>query len=853
MKRLRIPAEILALAVCTTFLGLANSVLAGDPGPESMRSIDGASWYSVVAALPGASEDELLLADAQSSGAPDRPSPVDRPGDRPGEGERRGDDFLVSDSASGAGSDSRPEIVFTQALEQVLTTARRRSEFVQRTPVAVTSLSETETAVREVRRLEDLDGLVPSLAFSKAIGNSNAGRISIRGVTEGDPNPAVDPAVGVYVDGVYAPRAQGLSLPLFDIERVEVVRGPQGTLFGKNTIGGAINVITRRPTFEFGGDASVRIGNFDRVDTRASLNVPLLPERAALRVSLATNYDDGYIQNPFLDERVANDRLLGGRGQLLILPTENLEVLLSGEYLRQDRRPVAGKCAVVGPVNPTVQGLLNVINAQLMASSMPTIDVQRDCAEDGLRSDFKAASDLSFAEDDLRTTVLSSKVTWSLGEALTFESTTSFRNQDLDLRQDNDGSALPLAQPIVDAGGSDQRTFSQELKLNGSSLENRLDFVLGLYAFTESIDDTAIGGVFSGIIPGLLPVTEEELDVNNRSYSAYGALTFALTDKLKVSAGLRRTVERKRVKKSEITLTDGFSPAGMLLPAGTALLPDGFERSKRFDDFSPSFSLAYTPTETLLVYASYSTGFRSGGFNGRANSVNQDFLDIDSEELTTYEAGFKSQFFESRLQLNGAVYFSIYEDIQRPILTSAAGGIPSAIVRNAAEARLRGAELEIAALVMPELRLEASLSAFRSRYTDFDLFGNDVVSGQAFSDVVDAPLPSAPDYLATFAVNYQRDLGRVGLLSSRVQWTHRGEQGNGVEDLGAIRSSKYGLLDAQLGLVLADGRTQISLFGTNLLDRTYIENGLNVSDSVGVAIRFLGAPRRYGIEIRRAF
>jgi len=765
-----------------------------------------------------------------------------------------------SDAATGGLSDQRASAEATrplasdlvESLRQLVTTARRRTEFVQRTPVAVTALTTGDIDAREVRRLDELDGLVPSLSFDRAIGNSNSARISIRGIAEGDPNPAVDPAVGVYVDGVYSPRAQGLNVPLFDVERVEVLRGPQGTLFGKNTIGGAISVTRKRPVFEYQGDASVRVGNFDRFDTRATLNVPLIPERAAFRLSLASNYDDGYQQNAFLDERLANDRLLAARGQLLLLPTENMELLLAAEYLKQDRRPLGGKCKVVRPANPTIQALQGLANAVRPAGS-PPIDVQANCAEDELRSDFKIASDSTFTQDNLRTTSLSSTLTWNMSDTLTLESITAFRLQDLALRQDNDASSLPLAQPGVDAGGSDQNTFSQELKLNGSGLDGRLEFVAGLYAFTESIDDQLIGGVFSGVVPGILPVTEEQLDVDNRSYSAYGSLTYALTEKLKVTAGLRRTVERKRIKKSEITLTPSLTMAGMPVATGTALLPMGFERSERFSDFSPSASISYAATDDILLYASYSTGFRSGGFNGRVNSINQDFVDIDSEDLTTYETGFKSGFLDSRLIVNGSVYFSIYEDIQRPIVTAAAGGVPSAIVRNAAEARLRGAELEIAALPMSGLKLEASLSAFRSRYTKFDLFGNDVVAGASFASVRDARLPNAPDYLASFAVSYAREVSGLGELSSRVQWTHRGEQANGVSDLREIRSSKYGLLDGRLALLLPDGKTEFAVFGTNLLNRTYVQNGLNVSDSVGLAIRFLGPPRMYGLELRRQF
>jgi iron complex outermembrane receptor protein len=270
-----------------------------------------------------------------------------------------------------------------------------------------------------------------------------------------------------------------------------------------------------------------------------------------------------------------------------------------------------------------------------------------------------------------------------------------------------------------------------------------------------------------------------------------------------------------------------------------------FERSERFDDFSPNATLSYQVTPKILTYASYATGFRSGGFNGRATSINMDTGTIDPEDLTTYEVGAKTTFFEDRLLLNVAQFYSVYSDIQRPILQKATPiPIPTVVFRNAAEARLHGTELELIALPFAGLRLESALSAFRGRYTDFDSPNQ--------PNIDDARLPGQPNYLASFAVGYQREIG-IGLWSTRLQWTYRGTQGNDTVDSDSVRSNKYGLLDGRIGLELMDGKTEIALFGSNLLDRVYFTNGFDASSSVGVGVRFLGPPRRYGLEVRRAF
>jgi iron complex outermembrane recepter protein len=815
----------------TVLFALASLAIAGQAQAEDSND----TWFGAVAGE--------LVADASDAAAA-ADSPVEAAPARAAE---------EASATATSGSRRRGPLGPEKMIEELITTARKRNEAVQNTPVAVTSFSVDGLNSRDVRRLSDIDGLVPNLQIDNSFGAAQAGRLTIRGVGQIETTTSFDPAVGVYVDGAYVSRAQGQIGSLFDIERIEVLRGPQGTLYGKNTIGGAVNITTRKPEFDFGGSGTVRVGNFGRFDTRFTLNVPLVAERAALRVALASNYDDGYEKNSFLDERLATDRLLGTRAELLVLPSPDVEVMLTGEYTREDRRPQAARCVVTGEPTAAVQ---------LATGQILRADARATCLASQAQSERRFTSEIP-ADDDFRVAHVTNTINWEIGDSTMFKSITSYRNQHYDVQQDLDGTELGIAQSEPDRGTIVSDAWSQELQLSGRFAGDRLFYVLGLFAFGEKIDDDTPGGgsllspevqkrsmqgvPFDGLV---LPLLEETRDVENRSYAGYGSLTYAITQRLSATVGLRRTVERRRLKKRDVTLLGGFNPAAanFTVTGDTVLF---FDSAARFDDFSPNASLSFMVNPRVMTYASYATGFRSGGFNGRLNFINPDLDEIEPEDLQTFEVGFKSSFFDSRLIVNAAGYYSIFEDIQRPIFDAGPAGLLAIFFENAAEARLYGGEIEVAALPLPGLRLETSIGTFRGRYTDFDepaLADPTLVR----SNIEDARLPGQPNYVMSFAAGYQLPIF-VGLLSSRVQWTHRGQQANDVRDTDAFRSSKYGLLDARLSLALNDGKTELTFFGSNLLDREYINNGIDATIPAGRGIVFFGPPRRYGLELKRDF
>ena len=779
------------------------------------------------------------------------------------------------DAASSFEAKSQPR-PFADMVQEIVVTARKREERVQLVPVAVTAFTNDDAARRNMRRLESLDGVVPTLLVTTALGTANSGRVSLRGIGQGDPSSSAEPAVGIYVDGVYQARFQAALPTLNDVERVEVLRGPQGTLFGKNAVGGAVNILTARPGFEFGGSAEFRIGNYDMVESRLSMNVPLVPERAALRFSLATATRDGYVTNVVNGDKYADNKMLGGRAQLLVLPVEDVEVLIGVERSREDRKPQGSKC-VLTPNTTNVSGVIAAGSGFRQA-----------CAEDDARSEFKFASDLTFAEDKLETMGATTRISWDISPELTLASITAWRRQETNAQFDFDGTAVPLLQPLADRGRDVQDQWSQELQLTGRSMQGKLRYVAGLYAFAEEANERdTFNGAFApltiaGFDPmtgapilgplqgvninpqlqplvtfGQLPIVNRVAQVNNTSYAAYGQATYAVTPKLDVTLGLRRTQERKRLKRSNqfvdcpsATLVNGVLappvPCEFLGLVGTQVNTLGSaEKSARSGDWSPMATLAYSATPDVLLYASYGNAFRSGGFNAGATRPSE-FKELDQEDLTSYEVGIKTTALDGRFRFNASGFYNIVENFRIPFVdVDPVTGLPALSQTDADRVSLRGAEVEMALVPMEGLQLSAAIGALRGKYEDFK------TTDPSLSD--DERLPDVPNYTMSFAAAYQRSVGSFGDLEVRLGWVHRGTNLSNFQGTDELEVPKVGLLSGRLALSLPDGRTEVAAFGSNLLDRRYFDNGIGLAESFGYVLRTYAPPRFYGFEVRHRF
>jgi iron complex outermembrane recepter protein len=368
-----------------------------------------------------------------------------------------------------------------RSIEEITVTARKRAEPLQDTPIAITAFSADTIKDLDIRSLQDINDSTPNLQIDKAVGQAASSRVYLRGVGNGDAISSDDPGVGIYIDGVYLPRAQGSLLAVADIAQVEVLRGPQGTLFGKNTIGGAINVTTVKPSYEFGGNAELRLGYLGQVETRGAVNIPLLPEMAAMRISFATATNRGYTRNRFLGNRTSDEKMLAGRIQLLVNPTPTSEFILSLDHSREPRSATSAKCKVI----PDGAGLLQGGLFRFIAP-----EVQAGCEQDDARSDREVVQD-GKAEDSIRTYGTTLLGTIELGDNLTFKTTTAWRRNKTSRFFDADGTQFNIAQDQRELGGDsgEQDAISQEFNLSGVSMGGRLKWTSGAYWFYETNQD----------------------------------------------------------------------------------------------------------------------------------------------------------------------------------------------------------------------------------------------------------------------------------------------------------------------------------------------------------------------------
>ncbi len=441
-------------------------------------------------------------------------------------------------------------------IDTVVVTARKREESLQTTPIAITAFTADDLAKRNVVTLDGIGDYTPNLVFDKGTGGtggSTSTQVYIRGIGQADFLFTTEPGVGIYVDGVYLPRSIGSIMDLVNFERIEVLKGPQGTLFGKNSVGGAINIVSKRPGNELEGGVEAIYGSFDRIDVRGHLSVPLIEDTLAASIAVSSQNRDGYVKRVLAGDELGGINSKGVRGQVLWTPGENFDFLLTGDYTRHRDDAIANTLIDVDQTGSLI-GLWN----GLVAPGMGVFYDDSYITDDPFETN---STGPNFSDLDLWG--VSGVATWRRGD-LTLKSVTSYRNQDAFFGHDSDHSPLTYFEQTVK---DDQEQFSQEFQINGSHFDSRLDWVLGaLYFHEEGLSTYRIiftPGLFgalemlpTGIIPGLggmgNPI-HPALDFNgavsagidNDSYAAFMHASFKITDKLSVSGGVRYTDDSK--------------------------------------------------------------------------------------------------------------------------------------------------------------------------------------------------------------------------------------------------------------------------------------------------------------------
>ena len=762
----------------------------------------------------------------------------------------------------------------TDQANDIVVTAQFRGQRLQDTPLAITALSGDELAARGQTSITDVGRTAPNVNLSPATGlNGSAVAAFIRGIGQSDSSFALEPGVGVYIDDVYYGTTYGAVMDLTDLDRVEILRGPQGTLAGKNSLGGAIKLFSAKPDANGGGFIEGTYGRFDRIDLRASADIPV-SDGVYLRLSGVSKHTDGYMTlldygcvNPsgsLPPTGGSNDCKLGTeggvdvkalRGALRIAPSGSpLEINLVGDFAQNDSQQVATKLVYAN--NPGIRSY----DAANPTGGVPFDSRFITCAHcytsyatysSGGNYDsgfppvppFTFFPQLQLAPGGFSTSPTSHVKSWGvagtidyqLSANLSLKSITAYRSAKGTTGLDLDGSPLEI---LLEQFGYSHRQFTQELRLSGK-VGSVADFTIGGYYYNAT--DLLTGRVQ---IPNVAFDFLNDDPVKNTSKSAFAHLELHATDKLDIIGGVRYTKDKKSYTFGRRN-ADGSAISPANFPENILLLGlDGTSSTYSGDRVDYRIGVNYRWSKALMTYAQVSTGYKGGGINPRPYFASQ-VRPFNPETLTTYEVGFKSDLFDRLLRLNGAAFYNKYNNMQLAlqVCPAFADPFPCAAIANAGNAHVKGVELEGTLRPMAGLTIEGSMGHLDFNYTS-------VNPNTGITPDMKAPFNSK--WQASGSIEYAVDLGNTGTLTPRLDWSYQSSfYYNAVNtplDLVAGRS----LFNARLTYQDAKKDWSLSLAVTNLANKFYYA-GTSYNATYGVATGTVGRPREWSITVRRNF
>ncbi len=749
-------------------------------------------------------------------------------------------------------------------VEEIEVTARRRAESIQTVPVAVAAFSTENLEMRSVANIADLASIAPNLYVSSGpSGGSATASFFIRGIGQTDFIPNTDPGVGVYLDGVYIARQTGNVLGILEPERVEVLRGPQGTLFGRNTIGGAISITSKRPTGDFTGKVEMTAGNYDHYAGKAYVEFPLAEDRLAGSVSVLREIQDGYGKRMVTGEDMGDKDVWSGRAVLNWKAGEDVTVFFTVDGTSRDDHAFPHHPIGISESDPNIIGLL-AYDAFVAAPpppfgfGLPYLIASPTCPGfPGPVTDCTSPYVTPKGYDNqgvgpnigtLDVWGVSATVDWQIGE-VSLRSITAYRDQHDISGVDYDGGPLPIAEQQTDFK-SDQ--FSQELQLFGK-LGERVDWLVGAYYSRETSDIIFDANFLQPIIG---PSIQLDSHLKTNSYALFSSVTVGLTDELSVTGGIRYSKDKKTFTDrpdflanpllggvpSSMYATPGGVPIPLFLPAGTVL-----SASDSWDNVSPKISAEYQATDNAFFYGAVSWGYKSGSYNGRALVGSAGPTPYEPEKVISYELGAKLDLANKRVRLNMAAFQTDYDNIQTIVLITD-GPVVNTPTVNAGEARIRGFEAELTAVPVEGLRIDGSLGYVDAEYQELN--PSDTFPNAQIPFTTDEKFAQTPEWTAALGIQYEFSLGDVGSLTLRGDFNHRSKIHPNVPNVEEVADDALTLFNARVTYTSANELWQVAVFGTNLTDEHYKTFGFV---GFGIASGYFGPPRMYGATLTRRF
>lgn len=707
-----------------------------------------------------------------------------------------------------------------QALGEIIVTAQRRSESVQKIPLAVTALGGDSLQERGVTGLEAIGQVVPGLNVSEQVGQA---RLTLRGVGLDNASTGAESSVAFNQDGVFYSRSAAALASFYDIARVEVLRGPQGTLYGRNATGGSVNIITNRPTRDVEAGVSLTVGNYETINAEAFVSGPL-SSMVSVRISGQVQHHDGYGENIVTGADIDNKNSKAARAQLLFDLADGLTVLFGADYYSSDDR--SNTYHYFGPGGLTAAGAEVVPTGFLLGGYVPSN--KRDiAAAENPRSQTEF---YGFRGD----------VEYQLSDVITLRSLSAYRKSDYTVNT----TASPLAVsifPLTVTENSEQ--FTQEFQVNLETDRHKL--VVGAFYLHEDIDGlisapfniAALGG------PNLF-VQGFYLGGNLKTEAAaiFAQDTYGILDTVRLTLGARYSWEKKSISEiSDVDLARPFSPTN-------SPLSPVIEGSRKFNSFTPKIGIDIDIAPRTLVYASFSKGFKSGTYNLGGGTPA-----LDPEKVDAYEAGLKSTLLDGRLRANISGFYYDYTDLQVGRVQG-----PLLILENAATARVYGAEAELTATPVDNLTLSLNASWLHARFTDYVTAdqarpGGDGTTvdefGQPAFDLSGNSLARAPDYTINLAAEYVVPLqdGSISLRgesnwSDRIYYTPFNRE--------EVSQKPFSVQNAFVTYEGPGGTISVTAFIKNIANKTIVSSSQVASALFGSPIiGFLQPPRTYGLKI----
>lgn len=684
------------------------------------------------------------------------------------------------------------------ALDEIIVTARKKTENMQDVPVAVSAFSGIELQNAGIDSFDQVLSNIPNASQSGGIAGSLQGLVSIRGISTLVRFVGLETGVGFYVDGVYTGRPENFNQDLIDIERVEVLRGPQGAVFGKNTIAGAINIITKNPSDDFSATLEAQYGNYDHMRLRGNVSGPIVPGKLAASVSAGYVKRDGYVKNISGGPDLETADMATFRGKLRFTPSETAEFILSADGLIDRGEPV----------------FFEVTDAAFLddPSEATPFTVNQDQP--------------NFLDRDIFGLSLTSNIDVGDGEWTTV---LGYRDSSFDAGLDDD--KLPVRY-FVDFFSSDVSFFSAETRYSASIGEN-ISYLIGAYYFNQNADNIsnfALGDFLTGA-PGIEPPIDLTSSVDTDSFAFFFNTDIAISDQLTLEVGGRYVSEKKDATHIQEDFTGIFGSTD-------------FAASRRDSDFAPTVSLSYSVSDDVTAYARYAEGFKSAGFNTDFIVAGASNLEVDPELAKSYEIGLKSDLLDRRLRFNIAGFYTEYDNLQ---LSQIVGGGVS--LNNASKAEIYGIEIETKAAVNEYLDLHGSLGYLDATYDDFP---GCPVPGAATEAVkencADNFLNLAPEWTATLGAQFTYPVTDWGDFVARADWNYRSEVFFEPQNTARLSGEGRGLLNLRAGIVTEGW--ELFAWANNITNETYA----NFADDrsaifVNTTVAY-GAPRTYGLTLR---